>query len=1298
MTCKLHHKDRSDLPHEGSICGPHGPAAGLSHDPSAQAAQARCPSHNPSPAGLASQLSSELLPLERLKRFTANTLVQNNPQRSCVHASTGQSNVQSSAAWLIVLQGGHFHECRSRCRPWTSFLGSCSECGLPQTWSLISHWGNETVVFGNVAHDNKTVNVFFSVLGIFILRRLFSMSYRRREMDWRWTVFTLFLNFQFTYGSPSSYDLFHGSAYTGVVQRHRNRNWCAYVVRRNVSCAVQGSVESFQEPVVAPCPAYQPDCQQQVTYQNRFRPTYKIAFKTITELEWRCCPGYQGLDCKDLKPPPDRQTVQGTQPYLPPNPGYTPRHTQRPERRETGHHETRHGGTDKVHLLEGEVQRLSRTVQDLQTALTGLTANLRTDLQEDTKKILVTLLNNMRPPDGAMDTNAEEIPAVLDGHQATRGGITGDKALEKIVTRLDDINNELKIKEEALEDLRGTMSSHEGQIRVLMDASQSQTPAMAEFDVIQTYIDGKFEKLKTEIDKNMEEHVARLQSSCSDKLKTCEDSRDQGLASLTKLVDAKEADLRKEIRALRLDMAAADGPIRTQRQTDPSKAQEDRSDHKDLWREIDRIAEAHRALNARFDNELVHLSEPQGDTDFNLMMEELEARINITEQNAETHCFYIEEKLTRTIEDKVEALRQLLEERLNNMEDQFTNTLLEISNTSLSGMFADSVDALQTEVNNNKFLLQGLDDKVNAVGELCSAGCSGTGISVAALSSLPTFKGFENILKDLSRHRNNLDILNTDVNSNKDKLRQLEGLVGRESAANENRVKTMEDFKKGLINLQDNVLGLASTVTGLSDSLKQYNQDMHSINSTCCHAEQSSARGPVRTNWASVPSSQADNTRREVEELKNRLDSLSRQLSSELSQCKQNTQGVSDGISAVDERMNQLEKVCGRLDVVSANIGELKDGLDRHVGGLRDCVSRMNATCGNHSADIIALQNSLQRLQAQLSALAKHVSKDVTAKEPGMTLRPERPVSLPDSTPGRTRIPQIHIPFIIPPPPSSPRQPNYPSQPQQPNVHTIKISPPSQPTRPQQPGHATLPRVPVRPVVETGEAGPPGYTRRVTVRRGSEDSSSSPVKGFAGAPGYPPLQPASFKPQSSSRQVPVAAKVPWNPMHHAPVETPGPVSVDNSAFADPFSFSAGLTQQPLSGDFGFIRFNRVLVNDGAHYNPHTGIFTVPMDGRYLISGLLTAKQGDRVEAVLSVSNRSVQRLQSSAGPAAGHHGGSAGANCGCGGSVSFSQILPLRKGDRVGLVRTGGQLATTGAREILSTFSAIFLYAPQADR
>ncbi len=652
-----------------------------------------------------------------------------------------------------------------------------------------------------------------------------------------------------------------------------------------------------------------------------------------------------------------------------------------PERRETGHHETRHGGTDKVRFLEDEVQRLSQTVLDLQSSLTGLTGNLRTDLQEDTKKMLVTLLNNMRPPDSATAAGTEESPAVLDGHQATRGGIAGDKAMEKIVARLDDINNELKSKDEALEELKGTMTSHEGQIRVLMDASQSQTPAIAEFDVIQTYIDGKFEKLKMELDQNVEEQMAKLQSSCDDKIqtlqKTCEDS-------LTKLVDAKEADLRKEIRALRLDMAAADGPIRTQRQTDPSKEVEDRSDHKDLWREIDRIAEAHRILNVRIDNELAHLSAPQEDNDFSLLIEELEARINITEQNAETHCFYIEEKLTLTIVNEVAALRQLLDDRLNSMEDQFTNMLVEISNSSYPGMFGDSMDDIQAKVNNNKFLLDGLDDKVNAVAELCSAGCSGSGITVGAESSSPTPNGLAHILKDLSRYRNDLDVLHTDVSANTDKLRKLEDLVQRQSVGNERHAKTMEDFQKGLINLEDNVVGLAGAVTGLSDSLIKYNQDMHRINSTCCHGEQSGSGSPAREKPVIAEcSSQANETRRQVEELRNRLDTLSNQVSSELRQCKQNTQGVSDGISAVDGRVTRLEKVCGRLDGITANINELKDGLERHVGGLRDCVYRMNITCANHGADIIALQNSLQRFQIQLSAMDKRVLKDVTAKEPG---------------------------------------------------------------------------------------------------------------------------------------------------------------------------------------------------------------------------------------------------------------------------------------------------------------------------
>lgn len=646
-----------------------------------------------------------------------------------------------------------------------------------------------------------------------------------------------------------------------------------------------------------------------------------------------------------------------------------------------------------MHLLEGEVERLSETVLNLQSALKEVTGNLRTDLQEDTKKMLVTLLNNMHPPDIGTATGTEESPAVLDGHQATRGGIPGDKTIEKIMVRLDDISNSMKSKDEALEDLRGTMSSHEGQIRVLMEASQSQTPAIAEFDVIQAYIDGKFEKLKKELDQNVEEQMAKLQSSCNDKINTlqknCEDSRDQGLDSLTKLVDTKEADLRKEMLALRLDMTAADGPIRTQRQTDQSKPEEHRNDHSDLWREIDRIAEAHRILNIRIDNELAHLSSPPENNDFSLLIEELDARMNITEQNAETHCFYIEEKLTRIITEEVAVLRQLLDERINNMEDQFTTMLVEMTNTSFPGMFSESVDAIQAQVKNNQFLLQGLDDKVNAVEELCSAGCSGSSISAGEVSSSSIPKGFENIMKDLHRYRNDLDVLHMNVSENTNKLRQVGHLVERQSVTSQVQAKTIEDFQKGMINFQSIVVSLSDAVTGLSDSLRKYNQDMDRINLTCCHSGQSGTGSPEQSHWGSVmavPSNPPDDTRLQVEDLRSRLDMLSKHVSSELSQCKQNAQGVSESVSAVDGRVSRLEKACGRLEALTASIEEVKSGLERPIQGLQDSLHRMNITCGNHDAAILALENSLQKLQGQLSGMAKHVLKDITAKEPGELL------------------------------------------------------------------------------------------------------------------------------------------------------------------------------------------------------------------------------------------------------------------------------------------------------------------------
>lgn len=34
-------------------------------------------------------------------------------------------------------------------------------------------------------------------------------------------------------------------------------------------------------------------------YRTIYKPKYKVGYKTVTELEWRCCPGHSGENCYD---------------------------------------------------------------------------------------------------------------------------------------------------------------------------------------------------------------------------------------------------------------------------------------------------------------------------------------------------------------------------------------------------------------------------------------------------------------------------------------------------------------------------------------------------------------------------------------------------------------------------------------------------------------------------------------------------------------------------------------------------------------------------------------------------------------------------------------------------------------------------------------------------------------------------------------------------------------------------------------------------------------------------------------
>ncbi|XP_075069727.1 EMI domain-containing protein 1 isoform X2 [Mixophyes fleayi] len=73
------------------------------------------------------------------------------------------------------------------------------------------------------------------------------------------------------------------------------RNWCSVPVSRTVSCQVQNG--TFLQRVYQNC-HWAAGCSGG-SYRTVVRPTYRLSYKSVTTLEWRCCPGYRGANCEE---------------------------------------------------------------------------------------------------------------------------------------------------------------------------------------------------------------------------------------------------------------------------------------------------------------------------------------------------------------------------------------------------------------------------------------------------------------------------------------------------------------------------------------------------------------------------------------------------------------------------------------------------------------------------------------------------------------------------------------------------------------------------------------------------------------------------------------------------------------------------------------------------------------------------------------------------------------------------------------------------------------------------------------
>uniref|UniRef100_A0ACB8FDJ1 EMILIN-2 n=1 Tax=Sphaerodactylus townsendi TaxID=933632 RepID=A0ACB8FDJ1_9SAUR len=326
---------------------------------------------------------------------------------------------------------------------------------------------------------------------------------------------------------------------------------------------------------------------------------------------------------------------------------------------------------------------------------------------------------------------------------------------------------------------------------------------------------------------------------------------------------------------------------------------------------------------------------------------------------------------------------------------------------------------------------------------------------------------------------------------------------------------------------------------------------------------------------------------------------------------------------------------------------------------------------------VSSLYKPLAEKPARLPPRKPQGNVPLTPSDPRIPLQPLQPGVPPVSSKPRAPLhPQPSEPRIPVQPPhlNIPLQPSYPEIIIQPPLQGIPLHPvdPSTPLQPSLPG--TSPGLPPLPGssgiwMETGQAGPPGtllmtgrgQSKSINGLNGQNNVGAS--EGYAGAPGYP------------------------KPPQHPSAATQG------AAITSLVSFSAGLTQKPFHDDMGVVHFNKVLVNDGNNYNPSTGIFTAPYEGRYLITAVLAPERDEYVEAVLSVSNASVAQLHTAGykRELLEYHKPRPGKRT-CGGTGAFNLVLHLNARAEVSIVVTGGMLASTDSDEMYSTFSGVFLY------
>ncbi|XP_051264036.1 EMILIN-1a [Dicentrarchus labrax] len=794
------------------------------------------------------------------------------------------------------------------------------------------------------------------------------------------------------------------SIQTGQRAASRHRNWCAYVVTRTVSCVMEDGVETYIKPDYQRCTWGQ--CPR-VAYRTYRRPRYKVAYKMVTEMEWKCCHGYSGEDCHNGPKVTTDTQVNGGRPRVTQT-GYN-----------TGGGQRGEGDTEKIKQLEETIRGLSKDLHNMQTTI------------HDMNQRLPGLNGAIVPADSAQPHMKETI--------------------NNIQTKLDHLYNRTQVHDQTLL----TINNH------LVNGGGNELDGVARGGegTGGNQLNTLKEEILTELERRVSLSCSACQAGVEDVRRQQQEDRER-IQALEKRINSMDQHLRQSLDISRSHTERFGACCNTVTEL------EKRLSNVDV--RVTSTANKCDTIKGRLDKELAGTGGGKGrvsEDRLNSRLRELEKRVNNTVRKAEQRCTNTGNNMKDNVQRDVTQLRNMVLSRLD--DNSFKIGKIELDVAVLGDTVTDHSRRLSQLENITTFLDRRLTSTTNLCNETCGPNGKGraTDDTVKTLewrvvSNQDEIQKFNTRLNDLSVSGDSLSDRVINLTDDIKKIIDVTGVNGE----NFNRIVTevemlgrdfedcsvcssVEEDLRSFAN--STMIGLSKCQTELTDLRRKVDSgesacsqvcsnlqeevgrlreeveectgqcknnindlktrlDGHSVHSGRLGGDLKSIQGELAgvmvtfnsinntlkglgrtvqthgntltdlTNTKDSIVSEVDNLQKEVTEhiddSKLRFGNLDKEIQiirsnyvTEVGECRRSSDGL-------DRRLSKLEGVCGRFDSFSDSLERIKEGLNRHVSGLWTCVNGLNVTVTSQGDLINNIQNvQLEKVHSNIHRLNSSV-------------------------------------------------------------------------------------------------------------------------------------------------------------------------------------------------------------------------------------------------------------------------------------------------------------------------------------